>query len=340
FQLSEADAQHLNPSALAASVDGPGGSPFLQAATLVKLVSLGNGASSPNSVGNAFQSVLTQGATPVSLKVGGSQPPSGSSAPAGPDLSAIASRAFMVYCGNKMLTVLEDHAADGPLHLKSIADPSFPGHDNSTTPHLAPIHAGTPDAVLGNAPSAKGSAKTAEPLHLSNNPGAGQSGSNTPQGGTKLLPMREGSNSATADATCSTCDDAAVAQSVLGYYGRGEVRVTWHVDGTTMQQTFAIGPSQPRHLTRQPADTPPLTKGGLLVIHTGPPIIVSDSPPFSPYFDTPSPLTTKALGMHSVSVEADVAADPTLPNRPMGVRESLSNIAGDRGKGIDAAAAT
>ena len=338
FQLSEADAQHLNPSVLSASIDGPGGSPFLQAATLGKLVTPGNGATSANSVGNAFQSVLTQGAMPVSLKSGGAPPPSSNSTPAGPDLSAIASRAFMIYCDKKTLTVMEDHAADGPLHLKSIADPTFPGHDNSTAPHQVPFHVGTPDTVLGNAPSAKGTAKTAEPLHTLNaGAGAAPSGSSTPQSKEKLLPTREGSNSPTADATCSTCDDAAVAQSVLGYYGRGQVRVTWNVDGTTMQQTFAIGPSQPRNLSRQPPNAQTNSKGGIVLV-APPPIIVSDSPPFSPYFDTPSPLTTKALGMHSVSVEADVAPDPTLPNLPMGVRESLGAIAGDRSKSIDASA--
>ncbi len=338
FQLSEADAQHLNPSALAASVDGPGGSPFLQVATLGKLVTQGNDASSPNSVGNAFQSVLTEGAMPVSLKSGNTPASSSGSAPAGPDLSAIASRAYMIYCDKKTPTVMEDHAADGQLHLKSIADPTFPGHDNSSAPHMAPIHMGAPDAALGTAPSTKGTAKTAEPLHLSNT-GVGPSGSSTPQSGGKLLPIRERPNSPTADATCSTCDDAAVAQSVLGYYGRGEVRVTWNVDGTTMQQTFAIGPSQPRKLTRQPPDVQLNSKGGIVLIAPQP-IIVSDSPPFSPYFDTPSPLTTKALGMHSVSVQADVAPDPALPNLSMGVREGLSKIAGDQGKGIDAAAAT
>ena len=63
-----------------------------------------------------------------------------------------------------------------------------------------------------------------------------------------LSELRTGGGNVTADATCSTCDDAAVAQSVIGYYGRGEVRVTWHVDGTTMQQTFALGPSEKRKL--------------------------------------------------------------------------------------------
>jgi hypothetical protein len=341
FQLSEADAQHLNPSTLSASVDGPGGSPFLQVATLGKLVSLGNGASSQNSVGSAFQSVLAQGATPINLKAGSAPTASGGAAPAGPDLSAIASRAYMIYCDNKTLTVMEDHDADGPLHLKSIADPTFPGHDNSTAPHLVPIHVNTSGAALGTTPGTQGAAKPAELLHPSSaGLNAGQSGSNNGQSGEKLRPVREapGSSTAIADATCSTCDDAAVAQSVLGYYGQGEVRVTWHVDGTSMQQTFAIGPSQPRKLTRQPPDTQPTRKGGLIPIRMQQPIIVSDSPPFSPYFDTPSPLTTKALGMHAVSVEADVAPDPTLPNLPFGVRDGLGKIAGDKGKSIDASA--
>jgi len=341
FQLSEADAQHLNASALAASVDGPGGSPFLQVATLGKLVSLGNGASSQNSVGSAFQSVLSQGSIPVNLKAGSNQPAAGSSAPQGPDLSAIASRAYMIYCDNKTLTVMEDQAADGPLHLKTIADPTFPGHDNSNAPHMVPVRVDTSGSAPGTAPGAQGPAKTVEPLRSSNAaPGADQGGSSHAQSGEKLQPIRGGSGTATADATCSTCDDAAVAQSVLGYYGQGEVRVTWHVDGTTMQQTFAIGPSQARKLTRQPPDAQPAPRGGMVAIRMEPPIIVSDSPPYSPYFDTPSPLTTKALGMHAVSVEADVAPDPTLPNLPIGVREGLGKIAGDKGKGIDASASS
>ena len=69
---------------------------------------------------------------------------------------------------------------------------------------------------------------------------------------------------------------------------------------------------------------------------TEPAIIVSDRPPFSPYFDTPSPLTTKDVGMHAVSVEADIAPDPALPNLPLGVREAVGKIAGDGSKGIDA----
>jgi hypothetical protein len=129
FQLSEADAQHVNASLLSASVDGPANSPFLQVATLGKLVMPGGGATQQNSVGNAFQSVLKQGAMPVALSGGSAPAGSGSNAPAG---------AYMVFCSNKTLTYPEDLAADGPLHLKSIADPDFPGHDNG--PSKLPVH--------------------------------------------------------------------------------------------------------------------------------------------------------------------------------------------------------
>ena len=85
FQLSEADAQHVNASLLGASVDGPGGSPFLQAATVGKLVSLnnGSGATSQGSVGNAFQSVLVDASAPVLSKNGNASSSSGCQPPAG-----------------------------------------------------------------------------------------------------------------------------------------------------------------------------------------------------------------------------------------------------------------
>ncbi len=333
FQLSEADAQHINPALLSASIDGPGGSPFLQVATLGKLTSLGNSASSPNSVGSAFQSVLAQAAIPVNLKAGTAPTASGGTAPAGPDLSAIASRAFMIFCTSVNIRYMEDLAADGPLHLKSIADPDFPGHDNSTAPHQVPIHVDTSGAALGTTPGAQGAEKTAEPLHSSSAALGGQSGSSNTQSGEKLLPVKERSNSPTADATCSTCDDAAIAESTIGYYGQGYVRVTWQVDGTTMQQTFALGPSQERKLTRAPQSNG--GGGGKLILRMEPAIIVSQSKPF----DTPSPLTTKAPGMHAVSVEADIAPDPTQPSLSLGVHDVLAKIAGAGSKGIDADAA-
>ena len=325
FQLSEADAQHINASLLSASVDGPANSPFLQVATLGKLATSGGAATQQNSVGSAFQSVLSQGAMPVTPK-GGSSQGSGSNAPAGPDLSAIASRAYMVFCSKETLTYPEDLAADGPLHLKSIADPDYPGHDDG--PSKLPIHL-APGAVADLGNQAAPPPATPAPAHM---PALGVKPAPAPaQGQPKLTlePMRPGGGSVTADATCSTCDDAAVAQSQIGYYGRGEVQVTWNVDGTTMQQTFALGPSTQRKLIAHPH---PVDASGKLIIVLEPPIIVSQSKPF----DTPSPLTTKDLGMHAVTVEADIVPDPALPNLPLGVREAVGKIAGDSSKSIDA----
>ncbi len=316
FQLSEADAQHVNASLLGASVDGPGGSPFLQAATVNKLVSLNNSsdATSQGSVGNAFQSVLADASTPVLSKNGNASSNSGATPPPGPDLSTITSRAYMIFCANRTLTVPEDQAADGLLHLKTIADPDFPGHDNKQykiANHLQPT-------ALGNLSNQSAPA----PLHIE-----APRPSQAPSWGKPKIaiePLRPGSGKVTADATCSTCDDAAVAQSVIGYYGQGEVQVTWHVDGDTMQQTFALGPSQQRKMIAHPQPG-----------QAEPPIIVSDSPPYSPNFDTPSPLLTKTLGMHTVSVEAVIAPKPTLPNLSIGVRETLGKITGNSGTSID-----
>ena len=293
FQLSEADAQHVNASLLAASVDGPATSPFLQVATLGHMGSLQSGSSSQNSIDATFHSLLAQSA-PAMV-------PTGSSAPASPDLSAVTARAYMIFCKSVTITVPEDLAADGPLHLKTIAAPSFPGHESS---------------------------KARSPIHL------------LPEGnslGSKVQPVQKtpaihpkesigllNAGSVTADAICSTCDDAAIAQSQIGYYGRGEVSVTWNVDGATMQQTFALGPSTARTLIAHP---PPG--------YVEPAIIVDQSKPF----DTPSPLSTKALGMHAVSVSAVVAPDPTLPNLPLGVRETIGKIAGKAGGKLDSDAA-
>lgn len=295
FQLSEADAQHVNASLLAASIDGPATSPFLQVATLGRIGSSPAGSSAQGAIGNAFQSILTQAsATTLSKSTG---------APSGPDLGSITARAFMIFCTSKTITVPEDLAADGPLHLKSIADPDFPGHDNSKP--RSPVHLSPTSAGSGMKEVQAPAQAPADQKKLS------------------IVPIRPGSP--TADATCSTCDDGAIAQSQVGYYGRGEVRVTWNVDGATMQQTFALGPSPQRTLIGHP---PPG--------YVEPAIIVAQSKPF----DTPSPLSTKSLGMHAVSVSADVAPDPSLPSLPLGVRESIGKLAGSSGKTLDADAAS
>lgn len=311
FQLSEADAQHVNASLLSASIDGPGTSPFLEAATLNR-ISL-SGGSSQNAVGNAFQSVISQGAKPVASSGGGN---------AGPDVAAITARAYMFYCHQETMIEPEDPAADGPLHLLAIADPDFPGHDN-TSPKV-PIH--LLPGIHGPSGQETSGGKSAAPVLVDNsatplsgaqpNAGSGQ----TPK--VSLVPMRPGG--AKADATCSTCDDAAIAQSQITYYGRGEVQVTWTVDGTTSQMTFGLPSSPSRQLPAHPKPGQQL-----------PPIIDG----YSKVFATPNPLNTKTLGMHAVIVSADVAPDPSLPGLSARVHEVLGKLAGSTNSALDASAA-
>ena len=307
FQLSEADAQHVNASLLAASVDGPGTSPFLQAATLNRISLSGGGGGAQNSIGNAFQAVIAQSARPVASGGGG------------PDVSAITSRAYMFYCYALTITVPEDLAADGPLHLISIADPDFPGHDN-TKPKV-PIHLMPRPGLSGSS----GSQSKTPVVDVSNTArlgGAQPTSSSAQAPKVSLMPTRPGS--VAADATCSTCDDAAIAQSQIKYYGRGPVMVTWNVDGTTEQEPMSLPSSPRRNLTGR------LKPGEKL------PDIIDG---YSKVFPTPDPLNTKTLGMHAVSVVADIAPDPAQPNLPLGVRETLGKIAGNSSGSLDAAAA-
>lgn len=306
FQLSEADAQHVNTALLAASVDGPATSPFLQVATLNSIGPLAGGGPSQNSIGSAFQSVLMQGSTPTTPNLA---PAKSGGSPAASALSAITARAFSIFCKSVTIRFPDDLAAEGPLHLKSIDDPKFPGHDNlkgiGRVFSLAP----------GNA------AKTVQPQTVGSTVKTIQPRLQPPTGQKEIASASLRPGSVTADATCSTCDDAASAESEIGYYGQGEVRVTWNVDGAIMQHTFALGPSTSRNLMAHP---PPG--------YVEPGIIVEQSTPF----DTPSPLSTKVLGMHQVSVSADVAPDPALPNLSIGVHEAIAKIAGSAGNTLDA----
>ena len=111
FQLSEADAQHVNASLVAASVDGPSGIPFLQAAMLQKIAMPGSNTASSNGQNN-YQAMLM-----------------GGSASSAPSVTQVANDAYMIYCFPLTIVPIEDLAADGPLHLKSIDDPDYPGYD-------------------------------------------------------------------------------------------------------------------------------------------------------------------------------------------------------------------
>jgi hypothetical protein len=111
FEYSEADLQHVSAASVAASVDGPT-TPFMQTALLSKMAAQGavrGGSLTLAGVQSGFQKILSQG----------------SSSPA----AQVASDAYMIYCHTVNITVMEDLAADGPLHLMGIADPDFVAYD-------------------------------------------------------------------------------------------------------------------------------------------------------------------------------------------------------------------
>ncbi len=284
FQLSESDLQHVSVASVSASVDGPT-NPFMQTALLSKMGTQGSVKTglTLSGVQSSFQKILSQS--------GGS--------PA----SQVASDAYMIYCHAVNITVPEDLAANGPLHLMGIADPDFGAYD------VRPIMPGLVNrASLGDQSAAvEKNAPQTTPRKMEERAGP------TPSPGTPAVePV----------AICSTCDDGMDASSYLKYYGRGQVRITWVVDGAQSQQTVAIGPSQPRkNLTRQGFTT---IQFGPIVIPIPipePPIIISNSDPiYSPA------LQVQPVGDHAVLVQADVMPQPTMPSLSIGVNRALGSL--------------
>ncbi|HKH97908.1 MAG TPA: IPT/TIG domain-containing protein, partial [Candidatus Sulfotelmatobacter sp.] len=115
FQLSEADLQHVNIASVSASVDGPT-TTFTQTALLSKMAAQGT------LNGGKFTLASLQSGMQAVFSGGGSGPPLSPGA-------QVASDAYMLFCAPALITVPEDLAADGPLHLKGIDDPDFNSYD-------------------------------------------------------------------------------------------------------------------------------------------------------------------------------------------------------------------
>jgi hypothetical protein len=300
FQLSEADAQHVNIALVAASVDGPGIHPFLQAAVLAGATqnssqNASNGLQTPGRPAggffefrfNAAFQALTNKASSGAVSPGAAN----TLAITATSPADVANRAFMIYCHIITVTTPEDLAADGPLHLKSIDDPDFPGHD--ARKHL-------PTPVIRRSQNMQGDGVSAPHLMLA-------SASQKPEA---VRPQAIVPEASAPDAICSTCDDAMMATSAIHYYGRGKVRITWNVDGSSTQQTLSIGPSDPRKNLKRFAPG-----------EKQPDVIIS----VTPKFDSPA-LQVQPLGTHAVEVEADVVPEPSFPNLSIAVHSALGSI--------------
>ncbi len=223
FQLSEADAQHVEPAQLAMAIDGPQGSPYAALLTFAA----GAGGSLPAPGGK-----LPAGSTPGRAAASGGSSDTLRATGAGGELigqrsvkatlaswtlssSEIIKRAYMLYCNTLTITNREDTRASGPLHLDSIAVTSFPGHEPET------------------AKRGRGVRPTPQPAAL----------------------MVAGP----APVKVSDCDESLTAQATLRYYGKGKVRITWTLDGVPFStEEKDIGPSeQAKDLARDPRTWPP-----------------------------------------------------------------------------------
>ncbi len=308
FQLPEGDLQHINLASVSASVDGPT-TPFMQTALLGKMAAQGTAKGGNLTLANVqsgFQQILLQG-----NKGGGSASPA-PAAPQGLSPSQVASDAYMLYCHTVNITVPEDLAADGPLHLMAIADPDFGAYDIGQP--LKETGVGVKGISLGDQGGKP--SQTTKVEKMVPQPGA----KSTQEPGKEiLLPMKPG---LAPIAVCSTCDDGIDASTYLSFYGRGPVRVTWMVDGTQSQQTFALGPSPRRmNLTRQGFISIQI-KGNVIQIPVPePPIIIAKSDPIV------SPgLQVQPVGDHTVMVEADVMPQPTMPNLGIAVGRAVGSL--------------
>ncbi len=94
----------------------------------------------------------------------------------------------------------------------------------------------------------------------------------------------------------SDCDESLTAQATLRYYGKGKVRITWKLDGVAFStEEKDVGPSeQAKNLARDPRTWPP--------------------PLLSEVTLDSDQLSVEKLGLHQVTVEAEVVPEPTVAN--------------------------
>ena len=311
FQLSEADAQHVNASVVAASVDGPGGIPFLQAAMLQNIALTGSNVSQGNASPTNWQ------ANYQGILMGGS----GSSSGLSP--SQVANDAFMIFCNKAVIMPFQDPLATGPLHLKRIDDPNFPGYDLSPPPKFEP----KPFTPLPGGGAEKSGEKIKAAQTTTERINTEKSAAPSTAPGIMLKEEKKvllpGQPSAGGPAAiCSTCDAGIVAESHIYYYGKGQVQVTWTVDGQQQPpQSFALPASTPRaNLTRWDIGEEKQTPGVIVLVPVKPPNVTESKPADS------QALPVQPLGMHNVSVVADVVPDPTIPDLSIAVSQTLRGL--------------
>jgi len=184
---------------------------------------------------------------------------------------AVADRAYMLFCKNIVIQPRTDPDANGLLHLVNIEVQGFPN---------------PPGSKKSMTKKTKAAGKT---------PGPGKTG---PLSGSLTAKNPSVTVEELAPLTLlgnmpaySACDYQLTAGSKLSYYGQGDVKLTWIVDGLALpSEEFPIGPSEGR--SDKVLSQPQSTWGG--------PVVDNLAPLLSP------PIGLEKPGKHEVRAEAEV----------------------------------
>ncbi len=228
-----------------------------------------------------------------------------SSAAAGMEMPG--SRIFMLYCEPLDVTIVQDTAATGPLHLDVIEVVAF----------------SSDDVAAGPGGAGKRSLKKSGMLLRK----VGKKSISAPKSGAKKLRKTNDVHSMTAnvdrsgivslgeDTTVSSCAGGLWARGRLTYYGQGYARVQWLVDGVVVgSRDVKIGPSE----LRQDLTADSSSWG---------------EPQRTDYLLESPRLPVKDSGLHRVQLSAVVVPDPTWSTvNAVALQSSLKNL-GMKGAG-------
>ncbi len=257
YQLAEGDIQNESAGNVSVAAN-PGGSLY---GAVLKKVMIGGGNNRPN-----------DNTTPRTFH----------------HAQAVGNRAYMMMCKQVVIEPRHDPASDGPLNLVSARVGGFPEQAGSGTPPRNVSIASPLDAIKslvpkaasgGGSPVARSSFKAG---HLQ-----------VDRSVAHLNLLSSGSHArGNSEPSFSACDVALTGGGNINYYGQGQVRTTWYVDGAPVGNSILpLGPSAARSdrvLARKDPGKPLVSASDL---------ILSPSIPFD------------QLGQHRLSFDAKVIPD-------------------------------
>jgi len=251
FQLSSDDAQKMPPGFLAPAVDG----------------AAADG-------GDTYAQVAAQSGGPLAGFLQGMNQ----------QAQELAGRAYMVHCETVHISTHRDDDAEGPLHLTGIQVVGFPGQA-ATNNAASRVNGGTKSGRKANTKPSRSSAASKS--------SSGVSHALQPSQPSAALQMNAVPNIAQPGPnidTFSKCDSSVVPRARVSYYGRGDFRLVWRLNGKVIESSEpqgGLGPSQWRDdLGRDPT--------------TWPPPIVTNADFLG------NPIAIGATGRYDVSVSAEV----------------------------------